>query len=166
MVLDPSASGCRQAKVPVDGQRRLGDLQVGACWRRLPAWRTGRCRSPIVACDAPAGREMLTPAVQQPMPHSLDAPASGAPPSLACSGQEQRGSNTVLARVTADAQPGGRRLYLSSTAGIRVGQMYQLLLNDKWALTEGGLGWASGDPLVRVLRGGGGGGGRCLALTQ
>lgn len=53
------------------------------------------------------------------------------------SGQEQRGSNTVLARVTADAQPGGRRLYLSSTAGIRVGQMYQLLLNDEWALTEG-----------------------------
>lgn len=46
----------------------------------------------------------------------------------------------MLARVTADAQPGDRRLYLNSTQGIRVGQMYQLLLNDKWALTEGG--WA------------------------
>lgn len=45
----------------------------------------------------------------------------------------------MLARVTADAQPGERRLYLNSTQGIRVGQMYQLLLNDKWALTEGGM---------------------------
>lgn len=54
------------------------------------------------------------------------------------SGKEQRDSGSaVLARVTADAQPGERRLYLNSTQGIRVGQMYQLLLNDKWALTEG-----------------------------
>ncbi|KAL4447947.1 hypothetical protein ABPG75_005166 [Micractinium tetrahymenae] len=53
------------------------------------------------------------------------------------SGKEQRGDTVVLSRVVADAQPGTRWLYLSSTKGLRVGQMYQLLLNDQWALTEG-----------------------------
>ncbi|KAL4425120.1 hypothetical protein ABPG77_008225 [Micractinium sp. CCAP 211/92] len=49
------------------------------------------------------------------------------------SGKEARDRGSkVLAQVIADAQPGDRRLYLNSTQGIRVGQMYQLLLNDNW----------------------------------